>query len=106
MISRVDIAQFIAMGGVIGIGFFRGSSKSLAISGPVGSLIAVAVVGVVATAVMEGIAEMIIRWPIPNAMVEFVKSFVDEDLGVAIGIMYWYIVHSCCFPSSSLTLCS
>jgi amino acid transporter len=58
----------------------------------VGALIAVAVVGVVATAVMEGIAEMIIRWPIPNAMVEFVKSFVDEDLGVAIGIMYWYIV--------------
>lgn len=54
-----------------------------------GALIAVAVVGVVAIAVMEGICELIIRWPIPNAMVEFVRSFVDEDLGVAIGIMYW-----------------
>lgn len=23
-------------------------------------------------------------------MVEFVTAFVDEDLGVAMGIMYWY----------------
>ena len=50
---------------------------------------AVVVVGIVAISVMECICELVILWPIPNAMVEYVKTFVDEDLGVAVGIMYW-----------------
>ena len=50
---------------------------------------AVVVVGIIATSVMECICELIVLWPIPNAMVEFVKTFVDEDLGIAVGIMYW-----------------
>lgn len=83
------ISQFIALGGIIGIGFFRGSSKSLGICGPVGALIAVFVVGIVATAVMECICELVILWPISNAMVEYVKAFVDEDLGIAVGVMHW-----------------
>ena len=53
-------------------------------------MIAVFVIGVVIVAVMEGICEMINIWPIPNAMVEFVRSFVDEDLGVAVGLLYWW----------------
>lgn len=48
-------------------------------------------VGIIATAVMECICEMIVLWSIPNAMVEFVKAFIDEDLGVAVGIMYWLV---------------
>jgi amino acid transporter len=32
---------------------------------------------------------MIELWPIANAMVEFVKRFVDEDLGTVVGIAYW-----------------
>ena len=47
------------------------------------------VVGVIATSVMECICELIVLWPIPNAMVEYVKTFVDEDLGIAVGVMYW-----------------
>jgi amino acid permease len=39
---------------------------------------------------MEGIAEMIGHWPIPNAMVEFVKAFVDKDLAIIVGFAYWY----------------
>lgn len=87
--SLIATSQFIALGGIIGIGFFRGSSKSLAICGPLGALIAVFVVGIVAIAVMECICEMVVLWPVPNAMVEYVKAFVDEDLGIAVGIMYW-----------------
>jgi amino acid transporter len=41
---------------------------------------------------MEGIAEMILIWPIPNAMVQFVKVFVDRELGIVIGIGYWSVV--------------
>jgi yeast amino acid transporter len=38
---------------------------------------------------MEGICELVILWPIPNAMVKYINTFVDEDLGLAVGIMYW-----------------
>ena len=89
LITQFRSVDFIALGGIIGIGFFRGSSKSLAVAGPVGALVAVVVVGVIATAVMECICELVVLWPIPNAMVEYVKAFVDEDLGTAVGIMYW-----------------
>lgn len=40
--------------------------------------------------VMEGLAEMIVMWPVSNAMVEFVKVFVDRDLAIVVGISYWY----------------
>jgi amino acid transporter len=38
---------------------------------------------------MQGLAEMLCLWPISGALTEFVKSFVDEDLGTAVGIAYW-----------------
>ncbi|KIX01307.1 uncharacterized protein Z518_09032 [Rhinocladiella mackenziei CBS 650.93] len=82
--------RFIALGGIIGVGFFRGSSSTTALAGPGGAMIAVFVIGIIVIAIMEGICELINIWPIPNAMVEFVRSFVDEDLGIAVGILYWY----------------
>ena len=33
---------------------------------------------------------MLILWSIPGALVEDVGAFVDEDLGIAVGIAYWY----------------
>ena len=81
---------FIVLGGIIGAGFFVGSSFALSIAGPGGALLAFALVGCVAIAVMEGICEMIVLWPIPNAMVEFVRAFVDEELAKVVGIGYWY----------------
>lgn len=42
---------------------------------------------------MEGICELIVMWPIPNAMMEFVAAFVDGDLAIVVGIAYWWVVH-------------
>jgi amino acid transporter len=81
--------KFIAIGGTIGLGFATTTGEVLAISGPAGVLTAFAVVGVVAIAVMEGICEMIVLWPISNAMIEFVRAFVDRDLAIVVGIAYW-----------------
>jgi amino acid transporter len=52
-------------------------------------MLAFALVGVVAIAAMEGVCEMIVLWPIPNPMVEFVRAFVDPDLAIVVGIAYW-----------------
>lgn len=76
------------------MGFATTSGEALAISGPGGVLIAFAVVGIITIFVMEGICEMIVLWPIPNAMMEFVAAFVDRDLAVIVGIAYWYAIPS------------
>jgi yeast amino acid transporter len=80
----------ICIGGTVGIGFAKSSGEILAIAGPGGTLIAFVVVGAVAIFVMEGICEMINLWPISNAMIKFVRAFVDEDLAIVVGFTYWY----------------
>jgi amino acid transporter len=39
--------------------------------------------------VMECLAEFIVMWPVSNAMIEYVKAFLDRDLAIVIGIAYW-----------------
>ena len=59
-------------------------------AGVAGLLIALLFVGATAIFVMECISELVVLWPVPNALVEYVKKFVDEDLSTVVGIGYWY----------------
>ena len=102
MKNLIPRGKLIAVGGIVGIGFFTNAGTIMGIAGPGGALLAFIVVGVVEIIVMEGICSMIVIWPIPNAMVEFVRTFVDEDLAMAIGIAYWYLVQSNTVESSAL----
>ena len=52
---------------------------------------AIVYVGLKAICVMEGISELIVLWPVSNAMVEFVRTFVDEDLALVVGLAYWHV---------------
>ncbi len=81
----------IGISGILGgITIFSSSGAILAIVGPAGVLTTFAAVGLVAIFVMEGLSEMIELWPVSNAMMEFVKAFVDGDLATVVGIAYWY----------------
>lgn len=53
-------------------------------------ILSVVVIGLVAIFVSEGISELSQQFPAPNAIVEYVRTFVDEDLGWVVGIAYWY----------------
>jgi len=75
--------------GTIGLGLLTDTGKILSLAGPWGGLLAFGIVGVVVALVMQGISEMINYWPISNALVEFVSSFVDKDLGIIVGFAYW-----------------
>lgn len=79
----------IAIGSTIGLGWTKNGSEILAIAGPGGTLTAFGVVGLVAICVMEGVCEMVVMWPISNAMIEYVRAFVDKDLAVVVGFTYW-----------------
>jgi amino acid transporter len=83
------------LGGVI---LFTTNGEFLHIAGPAGLLSAIAFVGVTAICVMEGLSEMVVLWPVSNAMVEYVRAFVDEDLAPVVAIAYWF-----CSPSRKST---
>lgn len=82
---------FMTLSAVVGVGFFQNFSYALEVAGPGGALIGVVVVGVIVIAVMECIGEMLSLWPVPNALAEYVRLFVDEDLSVIVGIAYWFM---------------
>jgi amino acid transporter len=48
------------------------------------------VIGIISISVCECVGEFSQQFPAPNAIVEYVKVFVDEDLGWVVGIAYWY----------------
>lgn len=50
---------------------------------------AIAFVGINAICVMEGLGEMVVLWPVSNAMMAYVRKFVDRDLAIVVGIAYW-----------------
>ena len=79
----------ITISSVIGVTVFYGDGEALEVAGPSGALLAFAIVGGVAIRVMEGISEMIQMFPTPNALMEFVRVFVDEDLAWVVGVAYW-----------------
>lgn len=80
----------ITISGILGAGLYVGSGTILRFGGPGAVLISTTVMGLLAWMVMQCIGEMLILWPIPGALVEYVGAFVDEDLGIAVGIAYWY----------------
>jgi hypothetical protein len=81
--------QFIVISGTIGLGLFTDSGEILNLAGPCGGLVAFVLVALLVIFVMSGIAEMIHHWPISGALVEFVRSFIDGDLAIIVGIAYW-----------------
>jgi amino acid transporter len=87
--ALLTFKQFITISGVLGAGLYLDSGIMLSYGGGTAVLVAYALLGLLAILVMECIGEMICIWPIPNALVEFVRKFVDEDLGILVGIAYW-----------------
>lgn len=53
-------------------------------------MLSVVAIGLITIFVGECISELSQQFPAPNAIVEYVKTFVDQDLGWVVGIAYWY----------------
>ena len=79
----------IAFSAAVGIGLFQTSGQIIALSGPVGALIAYLFAGLTIFAVMRSLAEMVSVRPVSGALMDFPGVFVDEALGFAVGFMYW-----------------
>jgi yeast amino acid transporter len=84
----------IPISGFIGGTILSTNGEYLRTAGPAGLLTTIGCVGAIAICVLEGLSEMVVLWPVSNAMVEYVRAFVDKDLATVIGITYWQVFHS------------
>ncbi|KAJ3114106.1 hypothetical protein HK100_001765 [Physocladia obscura] len=83
--------QMIALGGTIGTGLFVSSGATIAVAGPLGVLLAYAIVGILVYAVVVGLAEVAAQVPVSGAFGELTARFVDESLGFALGWNYYFL---------------
>ncbi|KAF8806856.1 general amino acid permease 1 [Phlegmacium glaucopus] len=82
--------QMIAIAGTIGTGLFLGSGHALQGAGPLGALIAYALVGTVAYASLCSVGEMTTWAPISGTFPHFAARWVDPALGFSVGWNYFY----------------
>ncbi|KAH7890995.1 amino acid permease/ SLC12A domain-containing protein [Phlebopus sp. FC_14] len=76
--------------GTLGTGLFLGSGEALSGAGPVGALIAYALVGTVVFASLCSLAEMTALAPVPGSFPYYASRWVDEALGFAVSTTMLY----------------
>jgi amino acid permease len=90
----------ITVNATLGTGLYWRGGQILELGGPLAVLLSFLLVGILAWAVMQCITEMLCIWPVPGALSVYVSKFVDEELGIAVGIAYWYAFMRTWFPSN------
>lgn len=81
----------ITISAVLNVGFYIRSGIALRTAGPLALFLSFVILTLLAWGVMQCITEMLSIWPIPGALVEFVRVFVDEDLAITVGVAYWLV---------------
>ncbi|KAJ7483258.1 general amino acid permease variant 1 [Mycena latifolia] len=82
--------QMIAIAGTIGTGLFLAIGQILAVTGPLGLLIAYLHVASVAYCTLTSIGEMAVFAPISGTFPYYATRWVDPALGFAVGWAYYY----------------
>ncbi|PFH50305.1 hypothetical protein AMATHDRAFT_4122 [Amanita thiersii Skay4041] len=82
--------QMIAIAGTIGTGLFLGSGGALHKAGPLGALIAYALVGTVAYSSLCAVGEMTTHAPVSGTFPHYAARWVDPAFGFAVGWNYFY----------------
>ncbi|KAF4490010.1 General amino acid permease AGP3 [Colletotrichum fructicola Nara gc5] len=81
----------LAIGGVIGPGYFVGMGTGLTSAGPAGLLLCFTVVGVLLWAVMQSLGELGAFIPLSGSFTHYTSTFVDPAVGFALGWNYWLL---------------
>jgi L-asparagine transporter-like permease len=86
--------SFMAMGGVIGTGIFKGSSETISIAGPA-VILTYGLAGLLLLVVMGAIAEMATVYPNRN-MKDFIREAFGERLSFIVGWLYCFMWLTVC----------
>lgn len=80
------------------MGLFLNAGEFLGLSGALGLILAYLFASLVVVAVMVCLAEMVSVRPVPGAIFEYPKLYVDPALGYAVGFIYW-LAYAMCLPT-------
>ena len=86
--------SFMAMGGVIGTGIFKGSSETISLAGP-GVIFSYIFAGLLLLVVMGAMTEMATVYPGRN-MKDFVREAFGKRVSFVMGWMYCFMWLSVC----------
>ncbi|MED4204876.1 amino acid permease [Neobacillus mesonae] len=81
--------QFLALGGVIGVGLFYGASEAVRLAGP-GIIIAYIIAGVIVAIVMRSLGEMTVEKPIAGSFSSYAHDLLGPRMGFITGGMWWF----------------
>ncbi|KAI0169819.1 amino acid permease-domain-containing protein [Hypoxylon sp. FL1284] len=83
-------AFMITINATLGVGLYWRGGQILELGGPLAIIISFLLLGMLAWAVTQCITELLCIWPVPGALAVFVREFVDFELGIVVGIAYWF----------------
>lgn len=82
--------QMIAIGGVIGTGFFLGSASAIKLTGPSITL-AYILGGLIIYAIMRALGEMTVDKPSSGSFVEYAHLYLGTGAGFVAGWNAWFL---------------
>jgi amino acid permease len=95
----------IAIGAVLGMGFYYRTGDILQLGGTAAVVYSFGFLSVLGLMVMQDLARLLQIWPVAGALIIYVKKFVDEEIGTAVGILYWYgVLLPLCNPWPSIAI--
>ncbi|OTB11827.1 hypothetical protein K445DRAFT_26317 [Daldinia sp. EC12] len=80
----------ITVNATLGTGLYWRGGQILELGGFLAVIISFLTLGILSWLVTQCITELLCIWPVPGAMSVFVREFVDFELGIAVGIAYWF----------------
>ncbi|KAI1806705.1 amino acid permease-domain-containing protein [Daldinia bambusicola] len=80
----------ISVNATLGTGLYWRGGQILELGGFLAVIISFLSLGVLSWLVTQCITELLCIWPVPGAMSVFVREFVDFELGITVGIAYWF----------------
>ncbi|KAK6954051.1 hypothetical protein Daesc_004013 [Daldinia eschscholtzii] len=93
----------ITVNATLGTGLYWRGGQILELGGFLAVIISFLTLGILSWLVTQCITELLCIWPVPGAMSVFVREFVDFELGIAVGIAYWFAKHDALPHSRLLT---
>lgn len=81
----------MAIGGVIGPGYFMGMGTGLSTAGPAGLLICFAVLGCLLWLVMQSLGELAAFIAVSGSFTHYSTRFIDPSWGFALGWNYFLL---------------
>ncbi|KAF8840423.1 general APC amino acid permease [Paxillus ammoniavirescens] len=87
---QMQVSNYATIAGTLGTGLFLGSGEAIRGAGPIGALIAYALVSTVAFASLSAVGEMTCFAPIIGTFPRYASRWVDPALGFAVGWNYFY----------------